>query len=281
LSGHGVKEFLHRTGRVGRKLVGERTYDRLFHLPAAQWALRRAGFFNLPTLPTWLSQSEIAQLHGREVQVALSLGVIWVYNSFIEGDIVEFGTATGVTAKAIANAMAAAEASRPPKKLHLFDSFAGLPAATSAIDRDSHEFRSGIWYPGLMKEMNADELLKSCAAVLGAGRVVIHPGWFADTVSRLSPEQKFAFIHFDGDMYQSTIDAIGGLLSRGAISKGAVICFDDWNCGRADPDFGERRAWSELTERYAVRCSDWRSYSTMGQSFFIHDYRSDLPAGRS
>jgi len=82
-------------------------------------------------------------------------------------------------------------------------------------------------------------------------------------------------VHFDGDLYQSTIDAIGGLLKIGAISNGAIICFDDWNCSQADPNVGERRAWRELSEQYEIEFSDFRSYSTGGRGFFIHGYRRD------
>jgi hypothetical protein len=103
----------------------------------------------------------------------------------------------------------------------------------------------------------------------------MHEGWFKDTVTTLPSTQRFAFIHFDGDLYQSTIDAIGHLFAEGLISNGAMICFDDWNCNQASPGHGERRAWRELTAQYGVTHSEWRSYSSMGKAFFIHDYRRD------
>ena len=180
---------------------------------------------------------------------------------------------SGTTATAIARAMVVAERSRQRKALHLFDSFVGLPEATSEVDKNSFEIRAGIWLPGTCRVLNKEELFQSCSGIIEPERVVIHDGWFADTVPLIAADQKFSFIHFDGDLYQSTIDAIGNLLQRGAISNGAVICFDDWNCGQADPNSGERRAWRDLAERYAIVYSDWRAYSTMGRSFFIHDYR--------
>jgi O-methyltransferase len=219
---------------------------------------------------------DILNLHIREVSVSLALGVTYAYNSCIDGDVVEFGTASGTTAFVLARAMVAAEMSRPKKQLHLFDSFAGLPEATSPVDRQSFEVRSGMWKPGGCKVLSKSALLKLCSGAIESSRIVIHAGWFADTVSQLDPKQRFCFVHFDGDMYQSTIDAIGGLLKRGALSNGAIICFDDWNCGQANPDFGERRAWRELVEEFDINFSDWRSYSTMGRGFFIHDYRREL-----
>jgi O-methyltransferase len=217
--------------------------------------------------------TDILELHIREVSVTLALGLTYAYNSFIEGDIVEFGTASGTTALLLARAMIAAELTRPKKTLHLFDSFTGLPDATSSVDRESYEVRAGIWTPGSCKVLSKDQLVKLCGTVMEPSRIVVHPGWFSDTVTKLDPAQKFCFIHFDGDMYQSTVDAIGGLLKMGAISNGAIICFDDWNCSQANPNHGERRAWRELVEEFDVEFSDWRAYSTMGRAFFIHDYR--------
>jgi hypothetical protein len=182
--------------------------------------------------------------------------VQYVYQSFIEGDIVEFGTATGVTARTIARAMLAAEMARPIKILHLFDSFVGLPEPPSPVDINSFEVRTGIWAPGTCRLLTKDELFSFCSILLGQERVVIHQGLSSNMVPKLSPAQKFAFVYFDGDLYQSTIDAIGGLLKAGAISNGAVICFHDWNCGQADPDFGERRAWAELSRQYEIKSSD-------------------------
>ena len=266
-----IRQSILLLGRTFRRLIGEGMYQRLLRMNGAQWFLRTGGFTQLPSRR--LSNFDISQLHYREVEEALSIAVLWVYDSSIEGDIVEFGTATGFSSRVIAHAMAVAQTSLPRRKLHLFDSFEGFPEATSQVDRDSHEYRSGVWYAGLMKRLTKEQLFDACANVVGPESIVIHAGWFADTVPLLPAGQKFGFVHFDGDLYQSTIDAIGGLLKAGAIANGAVICFDDWNCGQADPNFGERRAWSELVERYKIQCSDWRAYSTMGRSFFIHNYR--------
>ena len=266
-----IKRSTLRVGRTIRTLIGERTYQRLLRTSSTQWFLRTGGFTGLPSRR--LSSYDITQLHYREVEEALSIAILWVYDSQIEGDIVEFGIGTGFSSQVIARAMAVAQTSLPPRKLHLFDSFEGLPAATSQVDRDSYEYRSGMWHAGLMKVLTPQQLSDACENIIGGDSIVIHAGWFADTVPQIPAGQKFGFIHFDGDLYQSTIDAIGGLLEAGAIANGAVICFDDWNCGQADPNFGERRAWSELIERYQIQCSDWRAYSTMGRSFFIHNYR--------
>ena len=271
-----AKDLLRNAGRTAHRMLGEDTYQRLLNSPAGQWAVRSLQSGDLISsagLEMQLTDLELVRLHYREVEVTLSLSIQWVYENFIEGDIVEFGTATGFSGRVIARAMRFAEAARARKTLHLYDSFEGLPEARSEVDQNSFEFRSGVWAPGTMKALTDVELAAACAKFIGPEHVVTHKGWFSDTVPRLVPGQKFALVHFDGDMYQSTMDAVGGLLKAGAISNGAVICFDDWNCGQADPNYGERRAWRELIAQYGIQSSEWRVYSTMGRSFFIHDYR--------
>jgi hypothetical protein len=217
--------------------------------------------------------AELEALHLREVGRTLSLGLQYVYNSGIEGEVVEFGTATGFSASVLASAMRYCELSKPEKTLHLFDSFTGLPPATSAVDKNAYEVRRGSWTEGACAGLSAPQLYAALSRLLPPQRVTMHEGWFKDTASTLPSSQRFAFIHFDGDMYQSTIDALGPLFARGQISKGAMICFDDWNCGQASPEHGERRAWRDLTERHRIVQSEWRSYSSMGKAFFIHGYR--------
>jgi O-methyltransferase len=219
-----------------------------------------------------LIRDTMDDIHNRDVVVALSLGLQYAYNSYIEGDIAELGTDTGFTARAIAAAMVQREQTHPQRQLHLFDSFKGLPPATSPVDLGSHEIRTERWVPGLCRTLSKEQLIKMCSRMIPSNRITIHDGWFADTVPQLPPDQRFAFIHFDGDLYQSTIDAFRPLLARGHVSKGAVICFDDWNSSQAEPDRGERKAWAELCEDYKITYSDWGCYSSMGQRFIVHDY---------
>jgi O-methyltransferase len=262
--------YVHDTAR---NILGERAYGKLVNSVLKNGLGRRLALAEFTARDIGPKQYDLLRLFEQERAITLSLGVQYAYGTYIEGDIVEFGTASGLTARVIARAMRSIERDRPAKRLHLFDSFVGLPEATSEIDQKSYEVRAGIWKPGTCYLLSKDELFRSCSRIISPDHIIMHEGWFKDTVPRLPPEQRFAFIHFDGDMYQSTIDAIGGLFELGAISNGAVICFDDWNCGQADPNVGERRAWKDLTDKYQVVFSDWRAYGTMGKSFFIHDYQ--------
>src|SRR5262245_42224078 len=88
----------------------------------------------------------------RMIFEALTQGVQYDYNNAVEGDIAEFGTASGFSSLTIAYAMAIyrqiyekfqRQHALPPKRLWLFDSFQGLPDAISSIDIDSPNVASG------------------------------------------------------------------------------------------------------------------------------------------
>lgn len=115
--------------------------------------------------------------------------------------------------------------------------------------------------------------------ILPPERIEINEGWFADTVKVLPSDTSFAMIHFDGDLYQSTMDALEPCFERGFISKGAVVFFDDWNCNQSDPLYGERRAWAELVERFNIIASHCGDYSIGGTKFIVHSYRGMLAPG--
>jgi O-methyltransferase len=203
----------------------------------------------------------------------LGLAVSYAYGSFAPGDLVEFGTAAGITARAIARAMIASERSRAPKRFHLFDSFEGHPEVTSDVDRNSYEVTHGIWKPGFPRLMSKDELRRSLAKIVPADRLTMHQGWFKDTVVGLPAEQKFSLVHFHGDLYQSAIDAVATLFDRGMISNGAIVCLSGYYTGQANPTTGEGGAWRKIVVDFDVNFTPWRAYGDLGQSFIIHGYR--------
>jgi O-methyltransferase len=219
---------------------------------------------------------DILILPAKEIARALTLSVMYINSADVKGDIAEFGTMGGFTARTLAAAMVfdpRYQPNRPLRKLHLFDSFEGLPQITSKIDRNSPHVKSGTWSEGGCKILSAAELGTMVEGIIPASRVEIHEGWFANTVKRLPDNTRFALIHFDGDLYQSTMDALVPCFERGFISKGAVICFDDWNCNEADPKYGERRAWADLVSRFKIAASHSGDYSIQSSKFIVHSYR--------
>ena len=119
----------------------------------------------------------------------------------IPGDVCEFGVAHGATSALIAN-----EIAEGPSVLHLFDSFVGLPAPTEK-DHLLHDminlgsmaaYEGKIAYPIDLVETRLKEIAFS------PERIVIHAGFFEDTIrdENLPTSVRFAFLDFD--LYAST-----------------------------------------------------------------------------
>jgi O-methyltransferase len=70
------------------------------------------------------------------------------------------------------------------------------------------------------------------------GQVEFLVGWFKDTLAQ-APVEKLAILRLDGDMYQSTMDALTALY--GKVSVGGFIIVDDYctfeSCRSAVSDF--------------------------------------------
>jgi O-methyltransferase len=226
------------------------------------------------------NEDQVLVLLATEIARAITLSVAYTNSAAVVGDIAEFGTMGGFTARTIATAMVfdpRRQPTSPLRRLRLFDSFEGLPEITSEIDKRAPHVLSGAWQKGGCKVLGASELRVMVGGVISPDRFTLHEGWFADTVKALPPETRFAMVHFDGDLYQSTIDALEPCFSRGFISPGAVFLFDDWNCNHADPSCGERRAWSELVDRFQIKATHCGDYSELGTKFIVHSY-DGMPA---
>jgi len=207
-----------------------------------------------------------------DIGLFLQRGVQYVLHGAVEGDFIEFGTATGFTASVTAKAIAETRRGYD-RKLWLYDSFEGLPVSVAAADTESPHVLSGVWGAGTCRGLTANQLRRKIAKIIGADRLVIGEGWYAQTVPQIQPDARFGFLHVDGDLYQSTIDCLTPLFARGQITRGALIVFDDWHCNRADNAFGERRAWMDLTDRFQIESEDYGHASWAGKSFIVHGYR--------
>lgn len=227
---------------------------------------------------------EPQDLHFTVVHQHLQLGVRYAVSCAVPGDIAEFGTMAGRTASVIAEAMKAYDRFTPQerKTLHLFDSFRGLPEAESEIDRRSPHVAAGVWGAGTCLGISEEELVRKCAQHLDRDRVRTYAGWFADTLPALPADTRFALLHIDCDLYQSTRDVLDACFSRGLVSPGAALFFDDWNCNAARPEFGERRAWTEAVALYRIEATDCGEYGMGCRKFVVHAYTPlALPPVRS
>ena len=209
----------------------------------------------------------------------LTQGVQYVCNNAVEGDIAEFGTASGFSSYTMARALSfyqqmyqefIARQGLPPKALYLFDSFEGLPSPADPVDTTSPNVRTGRWKQGDFTGLTQVELHALCSSAYDPDRIQTVAGWYKDSLPTLAPAVKFALVHLDCDLYSSTSEVLGHLFSRNLLADGSMLFFDDWNCNRASPRFGQRRAWRETVEKYGINFSDCGDYAVLGHKFIVH-----------
>ena len=109
-----------------------------------------------------------------------------------------------------------------------------------------------------------------CASAYDADKVLSYGGWFADTLERIRPQTKFAMLHLDCDLYQSSLEVLDHVFAKNRISDGCVVFFDDWNTNRSSPLLGQRRAWRETVDKHRVKFSDCGDYAVLGHKFVVH-----------
>lgn len=122
------------------------------------------------------------------------------------------------------------------RKVWVCDSFEGLPKGSVKEDRGStfHTRKELAASLDVVREnFRKYDLLDD--------RVVFLKGWFKDTLPTIPKDQKFAIIRLDGDMYESTMDALVHLYPK--LSKGGYCVIDDYHlsgCKKAVDDYREK-----------------------------------------
>jgi hypothetical protein len=160
----------------------------------------------------------------------------------IPGDFIETGVWRG-GACILMRGLIAAHGDRS-RKVIVADSFDGLPPPNAeqfpADAGDTHhEFRQ-LAIPL--------EVVRSNFAAYGLldDQVEFLPGWFKDTLPTLAG-RRFALLRLDGDMYESTIEALENLYDR--LSPGGFVIIDDYGaipaCRAAVDDFRNARSITE------------------------------------
>lgn len=162
----------------------------------------------------------------------------------VAGDLVECGVFAG--AQAAATALAVME-SGESRRVHLFDTFTGIPAA-GPHDR---EFIEAGHPAGLSACSIAQVRGYMDAWGIPADLLVYHEGLFADTVPT-ADLGAIAMLRLDGDLYDSTKVCIEYLYPK--LSKGGVLVADDFGlsgCRKAVSEFFEATGFPPA---YFVKC---------------------------
>lgn len=125
--------------------------------------------------------------------------------SGLPGAMAEVGVFQGSSARMICEA-------KGDKEFHLFDTFEGLPESSTA-DKSVH--RVGQYLV----------TLESVQAFLeGFPNVHFHKGLFPDSAADV-PDQKYAFVHLDVDLYESTLAGLKYFYPK-MITGGVILSHD-------------------------------------------------------
>ncbi len=129
----------------------------------------------------------------------------------IDGDFAECGVYKGGSAFSLAHQIAVRGAR---KRLHLFDTFSGVPALTTC-EFDSHK-------PGDFSDVSFDEVSELFD---GLNFVKIHKGRVDASLQNVQ-DDIFSFVHLDLDNYIPTHTALDFFYVR--MPKGGIMLFDDY-----------------------------------------------------
>jgi O-methyltransferase len=131
----------------------------------------------------------------------------------LDGDFVECGVYRGGSAFLIASTLADSGIAKD-RQLHLFDTFEGMPSTANEDPSGIKEGRFGDTSLGAVREY-----LKEF------GFVRFHPGYIPDTLRPVG-DRRFAFVHIDVDLYQTTKDCLDFFYDR--MLPGGMMVFDDY-----------------------------------------------------
>jgi O-methyltransferase len=180
----------------------------------------------------WPANAQSMIGHKRMLQ--LQRAAEFVIERQIPGDFIETGVWRGgacILLRAVLKAYGVID-----RKVWLADSFAGLPPPDPErypADSDCafQEFKAlAVPLAAVQENFRRYELLDD--------QVEFLVGWFKDTLPS-APVQRLAILRLDGDMYQSTMEALTALYAK--VSMGGFIIIDDYGtfecCRSAVSDF--------------------------------------------
>jgi len=160
----------------------------------------------------------------------------------IPGDFIETGVWRGgatIFMRAILKAYNVTD-----RAVWVADSFVGLPPPSP--DAYPHDAGSDFYSFEQLQVSLSDVQANFAAYGLLDDQVRFLKGWFRDTLPT-APIERLAVLRLDGDMYESTIDALGSLYDK--ISVGGYVIVDDYGsipaCRQAIHDFREKHGITE------------------------------------
>ena len=152
------------------------------------------------------------------------------------------------------------------RKLHLFDSFEGLPEPREEDGVKAAEYSGGVSSGELKSvhqcEAGIDVVKNFLFGKLGLSKddVILHQGWFQNTLPALGESpKKIAVLRLDGDWYESTKVCLDHLYER--VAAGGAVILDDYycweGCQKATDEFRTARGIKEPLVRIDDEAVYW------------------------
>ena len=130
------------------------------------------------------------------------------------------------------------------RRVFVADSFEGLPLPDARYPADANDTH---YQHGDVLAVSLEEVRENFGRYgLLDDQVVFLKGWFKDTLPS-APITKLAILRIDGDMYESTTDALTNLYPK--LSRGGFVIVDDYGvidgCRKATDDYREQNGIKE------------------------------------
>lgn len=165
----------------------------------------------------WQLNPDMLTMIGYDRLTNLEVLIEQILKNNIEGDIIETGVWRGGACIFIEKLLQGTG-----RKIFVADSFKGLPKPDEKYSYDNGDRHHAIEMLSVSLDLVKQNFLKHTTLE----NVVFIEGWFKDTLKLL--KNKFSIIRLDGDMYESTMDAISALYPL--LTKGGYCIIDDYGC---------------------------------------------------
>jgi len=172
----------------------------------------------------------------------------------LPGDLIETGVWRGgatIFMRAVLEAYGDRE-----RTVWVADSFRGLPKPDP---RQKDDVKDAYWRKPVLAASLKDVKANFAKYGLLDDRVRFLPGWFRDTLPK-APIEKLAVLRLDGDLYESTMDALEALYPK--LSVGGYAIIDDYSivpgCKRAVDEYRARNGIDEEIVTVDWGCVYWQ-----------------------
>jgi Macrocin-O-methyltransferase (TylF) len=188
--------------------------------------------------------------------------VVDVIRDSVPGDLIETGVWRGgatIFMRGILKALNVTD-----RRVWVADSFEGLPVPDAEKFPLEAKAHAGPFMTKVCNHLavSMEDVRRNFQAYgLLDDQVRFLKGWFRDSLPQ-APIDRLAVMRLDGDLYESTHDALVNLYDR--LSRGGYVIVDDYGedswtyCRRAVDEFRAQRGIREPLGRVDSRCHFWR-----------------------